>query len=635
MLRLIRPLIIALTAASAHAEPSLVEKFLQRPQFWDVELSDGGTHLAAIVPLHGHSNLLVVDFASKAAIPITDLKDEDVVFFDWIGNSRLLFAIGNAFQAPGGRRYNRLYAANADGTEVRDLSRLAKLSRGFRYLRRHSQKDKILVEAHERSASSVDVYVLDTRSGAKELLTFDSPGGAVRYWIFDKADVPRIAVTQVEAMTAIWHRAAAGAPWVKLDEYLQGTGGRFAPLAFDYDNQTLYVAAPSSTSDRQAIWTFDLEKRQLKEMIARHPEVDLNRLVFSRAKRKLLGIGVDAERPAMLWFDEDMALLQRTVDRLLPDRMNVLQGAESNAQRVLVASYSDVVPLEFHLLDRAALTLAPIAKTYPWLKDERLVERKFIRYAARDGLQIPGYLTLPTNSGARKVPLVVEIHGGPWIPKHSWGFDPFAQFLAARGYAVLQPDFRGTFGYGSGHVEASTGQWGLAMQDDITDGVEWLAREGIIDRERVCLFGMSYGGYAALWGLIKTPELYRCGIAGLAVTDLALLFDLPADDPMRANWLKYGGRILIGDPEKDRDRFRSVSPLYNAAKLRAPVLLAFGSLDRRVPLEHGRQMKQALDRYGKTYEWVVYSDEGHGFSLEANRLDFYRRVDAFLKKHLD
>ena len=265
-----------------------------------------------------------------------------------------------------------------------------------------------------------------------------------------------------------------------------------------------------------------------------------------------------------------------------------------------------------------------------------MATRKPVHYTARDGLDIPAYLTLPRSLSDRKPPLVVIIHGGPFLRVNVWGFDTEAEFFASRGYAVLQPEFRGSDGYGWKLYSAGFKQWGLAMQDDITDGVEWLIKQGIVDKDRICLYGGSYGGYATLWGLIKTPELYRCGVAVAAVTDINLMFDITWSDMARASqgWLEYGARDQIGDPDKDAQKFRSVSPLYNAERLKAPVLLAYGAADVRVPLKHGLEFRSALADNHKTYEWVVYDNEGHGFNKDENRFDFYRRVDAFLKQCL-
>ena len=362
----------------------------------------------------------------------------------------------------------------------------------------------------------------------------------------------------------------------------------------------------------------------------------INTLIFSRAKRALIGVRFQADQPGVVWFDRDMVRLQQVVDKALPDTFNVLQVADENPQRAVVFSYSDVNPGVIYLLDTEKLTLEELVKVRPWLDPRQMAERKPVHYSARDGLDIPAYLTLPKGPNDRKPPLVLIIHGGPWVRGYSWGFDTLAQFFANRGYAVLEPEFRGSLGHGWKLYSSSFKQWGLAMQDDITDGAEWLIREDIVDKNRICLYGASYGGYATLWGLIKTPDLYRCGVASVAVTDLNLLFDVDWSDLVGSpyRWLDYEARDLIGDPKSDAEKFRSVSPLVNADKLKAPVLLAYGGLDHRVPIKHGNELREALDKYGKTYEWVLYSDEGHGFSKDENRFDFYRRVDAFLKKYL-
>jgi dipeptidyl aminopeptidase/acylaminoacyl peptidase len=297
-----------------------------------------------------------------------------------------------------------------------------------------------------------------------------------------------------------------------------------------------------------------------------------------------------------------------------------------------------VDPGTIYLLDTDKLKLEEIARTRPWIDPKQMAARKPVHYAARDGLDIPAYLTLPRNADDRKPPLVVIIHGGPWVRGFNWGFDPLAQFFASRGYAVLEPEFRGSDGYGWKLFTAGIKQWGLSMQDDITDGVEWLIKQGTVDKDRICLYGGSYGGYATLWGLIKTPDLYKCGVAYVAVTDINLMFDITWSDMARVRssqrWLDYGAKDLIGDPDKDAEKFRSVSPLYNAASLKAPVLLAYGAADTRVPLKHGLEFRSALADDHKIYEWIVYDNEGHGFNKDDNRFDFYRRVDAFLKQYL-
>jgi dienelactone hydrolase len=614
---------------SAVATEIPVEVFFQRPQYGAMVLSPDGSHLAAVVRLKSRNNLEVINLKTREAKAITRFDDADVLRFNWLNNRRLLLAAGDALEASGRARFFGWYAVDRDGSNSTRL-------RGFSsYVGPASGGgNDILVVSAERARTSYDVYRLNTDNGfSTRLLSFDRPGDVLGYLV-DRNDVPRIAHSYLRGLHTLWYRESADSPWTKID---QGSDFRlhFTPLAFDYDNVTLYVAARGG-GDRVAIYTYDFKSNKLGEFIAGSAQVDINTPIFSRAKRALIGATYQGDRPGVVWFDADRARLQQVVDKSLPDTFNVLQVADENPRRVLVSAYSDVNPGVIYLFDTERLTLEELARVSPWLDPKEMAERKPVRYTARDGMEIPAYLTVPKNVGDRKPPLILVIHGGPWVRGFVWGFDIEAQFFANRGYVVLEPEFRGSLGHGWQLFSSSFKQWGLAMEDDIADGVDWLIKEGIVDKDRICLYGGSYGGYATLWGLIKTPERYRCGVAFVAVTDVNMLFETNWYDLVGSpyRWLDYGARDLIGDPAKDAEKFRSVSPLVNADKLKAPVLLAYGGRDQRVPIKHGNEFRAALDKYGKTYEWVEYHDEAHGFNKDENRFDFYRRVDAFLKKHL-
>jgi dipeptidyl aminopeptidase/acylaminoacyl peptidase len=441
--------------------------------------------------------------------------------------------------------------------------------------------------------------------------------------------VPRLAASYYKGIATIWYRDAEGQPWRKMHE-AELNKLDVDPIMFDFDDRTLFVA---SGDDKLAIHVYDFQNNRVGERLARHLDVDMHEIEANEATRKILGFRYDAEKRGAVWIDQHVARLQQLVDKALPDRVNRLSVADENPKRALVMSYSDTVPAEFYVLDTENFKLAKLAASRPWIKPSEMSERKFVRYKSRDGLEIPGYLTIPRQTSGKNLPLVVVIHGGPWIRKHSFGFDVQAQFFASRGYAVFQPDYRGTIGYGNRHYTSGFEQWGLAMQDDITDGVEWLVRERIADKNRICLFGFNYGGYATLWGLIKTPELYRCGVTYGAITSIEQVFSFNARSPNV--WDKDLERIRIGDPDRDGDKFRSLSPLYRVDGLKASVLVAFGAADQVVPVRHATAFRSALDRAGKKYEWALYTDEGRAFGSDENRFDFYRRVEVFLKQHLN
>jgi dipeptidyl aminopeptidase/acylaminoacyl peptidase len=605
-----------------------VETMFQRAQYGEVRLSPDGRYLAAVARYKGRNNLVVLELQKGDAKPLTNFADADVLQFFWLNNDRLLFSVGDALEASGTARFAGWSAVDRDGSRPQSLGRF-----GTYVGPAVGGGDDIVVMSADRARSTYDVYRLNTYSGREKLLSYDRPENVVGY-VVDRNDVPRVAHSYLKGIHALWYRESADAPWTKLEE---GTELKlnFTPLAFDYDNKTLYVATRSS-GDKVGIYTYDFQSKKLGELVAGSAQADINTLIFSRAKRALIGISFQADKPGVVWLDADMARLQRTVDKVLPDTFNRLLVADENPRRAVVFSYSDVNPGVIYLLDTEKLTLEELAKVRPWLNPTQMLERKAVHYTARDGLDIPAYLTLPRATTDKKPPLVLIVHGGPWVRGFYWTFDTEAEFFASRGYAVLEPEYRGSPGHGWKLFSSGFKQWGLSMQDDITDGAEWLIKEGVVDKDRICLYGGSYGGYAALWGLIKTPDLYKCGVAYVAVTDVSMLFEIDWYDLVGSpyRWIDYGAKDLIGDPKIDAEKFRSVSPLVNAEKLKAPVLLAYGGADHRVPIKHGNEFRQALDKYGKTYEWVVYDNEGHGFNKDENRLDFYRRVDTFLKKYL-
>ena len=292
-------------------------------------------------------------------------------------------------------------------------------------------------------------------------------------------------------------------------------------------------------------------------------------------------------------------------------------------------------PSTYVLYNTQTGELNRIGEAFPGIDAARMGRQQPVRYTARDGRGIPGLLTLPPGGG-KNLPLVVLVHGGPYMRGSSWGWNPESQFLASRGYAVLEPEFRGSQGYGQAHYRAGWKQWGMAMQDDIADGARWAVAQGHADPKRICIAGASYGGYATLMGLAKDGDLYRCGISWAGVTDIDLLYggqwsfadDLPDD------YKKYGMPELIGDRVKDAAQLTATSPIRQAARITQPLLLAHGAVDRRVTISHGTRFRDALKRTNQQVEWIEYAEEGHGWRAPATRVDFWGRVEKFLDRHI-
>jgi dipeptidyl aminopeptidase/acylaminoacyl peptidase len=332
-----------------------------------------------------------------------------------------------------------------------------------------------------------------------------------------------------------------------------------------------------------------------------------------------------------------MKATQQAIDELLPATVNIVSvPARAEEPWVLVESYSDAVPHSFRLFNRKTGILNKVGESYPAIDPARMGRQETVRYKARDGLEIPALVTYPPGVPRKMLPLVVLVHGGPWVNGATWGWNPEVQFLASRGYAVLEPSFRGTTGLGAHHFMAGLKQWGLAMQDDVADGARWAIAQGIADPGRICIAGASYGGYATLMGLVNDPGLYRCGVEWAGVTDINLMYTGTwyAGDDLTDDDRTYEMPVMIGDPVKDAAQLKATSPIEQAARIKAPLLLAYGGADQRVPLYHGTRFRDAVLRTNPHVEWIEYPEEGHGWALPKNRIDFWSRVEKFLGQHI-
>jgi dipeptidyl aminopeptidase/acylaminoacyl peptidase len=660
---IVRTLLLLAAALPAFAQspkkPSdiTVEQFFKRPDYANMQLSPNGKLLAAVVPLNGRNNLAVIDVDSKSRKVITDLSKLDISQFWWVNNGRLCMRLGDSQEVSGQFTYRGTYCIDADGNNVRDFSRLgvpdsqaANTRGGFRSIqplrRILDESGDMLVGMFLRSVDSEDVYRFNTRTGRYTLLSDDNPGD-VREWVLDWKDVPRLAVSQPRRQIygtkrIVWYRDGAGAKWQKIFETemtgQHGSNGELSPLLFDADNSTLYVAYRPTDKDRTAIYTYDTRTKKFGDIAFQHPLADLEGgLVWSRPRNKLLGLRYNAETHGKVWEDADMANLQRSIDKALPDTINEISLAPDAENRALIFAHSDRDPGEYYLFDRGTKKLEALARTRSWLDPKLMAERKFIRYKARDGMEIPAYVTIP-QGGAKNLPLVVNIHGGPWVQGYdiiSWGRWPDAQFLASRGYVVLEPEPRGSLGWGDRLYTSSFKQWGQTMQDDITDGALSLVKDGLVDKSRMCVFGGSYGGYASAMALVKDPDLWACGVPFVAVTDLATFQNVTYSDmSTETDFFQTEFMKMVGDSSKDKEMFAKYSPARHADVVKAPVLIAMGSDDVRVPQVHGDDYVSALRSAGKKVEYVIYNGEGHGFNKDENVFDFYHRVEKFLEENL-
>ncbi|MFZ6758100.1 S9 family peptidase [Undibacterium sp. Ji50W] len=641
--------VTAIVSVPAFADKSIpVADFFKKGQFsGGPVLSPDGQSMAVLTPRNGRFVLAIIRLDSRQPKVIAADSEYDIIAPSWVNDKRLVFSVSRGSDvALEDNDGGGLFAVNSDGSAFRKLVPTRKEARGgniaykpFSVLARvfDGSNDLIVVNnqrGRDAKLGASDVLRLDTVTGRTRLLTFDNPG-KVGDWILDENNVIRIAVASdvdpdnKRIKQVVYYRDAETTPWKVIHQAYLDEGKEMHPLGFDFDNKTLLVAGRFNGRDKMAVYIWDFAKQTVGEMVADHPDVDVTDLELDSLRKKLIGVRVEGMLPDMIYFDDDYAKLEATLKASFPGQEATFQWSGKN---VVVAVRGDNNVGSVYFYDTEKKVLEPVYVVKPEFEGKKLSAQKVINYTARDGLNIPAYLTLPEGMPAKNLPLVAYIHGGPHA-RDQHGYDPITQMLASRGYAVLQPQFRMSTGFGWKHHTAGWKQWGLAMQDDITDGVENLVRQGIVDKNRVCIIGASYGGYATMYGLVKDPDLYKCGVNWVGVTDVKMLFTVNWSD-MSGPYMDNMGAKMHGDPKTDDAYFHKVSALENSSKIKAPVLMAYGSEDVRVPLIHGEKMRDKLLAQGNTVEWMVFTGEGHGWAKESNRIKWGEAVLRFIDKYI-
>ncbi len=630
--------------AKSEAALRPTEQFYRPPQLSGVALSpDGKALLALRFAANGRRNLIVIDLASNKTTQITNFSDGDVVAPRWINSQRIVFGVTDLQRVAADQLGSGLMAINKDGGEYVELAERGFLSEGKRLMPagtgffakgRTTAEDEIIVLVGSSGAQrrfNSRLERLNTKTGRNSLLTMGSPGDAST-WLIDDKDVARVVVTRDERTFQLWFRDGEGQDWRSL--------ARWDILETPIDpvrvlpDGSLLVLANAHGADTRGLYSMNTKTGVIDaEAVAALKSFDIDGAITNEAG-DVLGVRYEASRPAIAWFSPEHDAMQRGLEQVFPNQtVGFSRNLKSAAQKILVTVSGDTEAGSFFLYDQKTKGLVSIGSARPWLPSEEMASTQFFRYTARDGLSIPAMLTLPKGVKAEKLPLIVMHYGGPWVRAIGWRFDPLVQFLASRGYAVLMPAPRGSTGFGQKFHRASYKQWGLSMQDDITDGALHLVKEGIADPARLCIAGASYGGYAAMMGPIRDPKLWRCAINWIGVTDPGLI-TVAWGDTSGSVAERYTIPVMLGDPEKDKALLDSVSPLKRASEFKVPVLMAYGTSDRRVPLVHGERMRDALRSNGVEVEWVAYAGEGHGWIRRENDIDWANRMAGVLAKHM-
>ncbi len=619
-----------------------VEKFFKNEQIKKVQMSPDGKSIAMLVANKDDRLVLsIMDTATSTNKIIAAYAKTDVFNFFWINSKRLVFTTRDRIAPYDQRRYgNGMFAINKDGTEFRQLTgdsstgKFRVLGNDHRFLAAvnvdNSDEIYLTRSTGTRKNPRAVLIKLDTISGKTE--DIPTPANSAEFLI-DRAGLLRIAITVEDYTTNIYYKDEKTQQFRKLLSYDNAKDDPVSVAAIAPDGQ-IYVTT-NLGQDITSVYRYDLEKNRIDETpVATTKGFDFNgRFLFSRKQNKLLGITYESDAEGTIWFDDSWKAIQAKVDKALPNTVNFLSGAISaDNDLIIVHSSSDIHPGSYLTFNTKTEQFTAIGDDKPEVDSSKMSYKDFVKIKVRDGMEIPAYLTLPRFSNGKNLPLVVMVHGGPYMRGVHWRWNAETQFLASRGYAVLEPEFRGSEGYGKQLHRAGWKQWGLAMQDDVTDATKWAIEKGYADPKRICIAGASYGGYAVLMGLIKEPDMYRCGISWVGVSDINLMYDVTWSDFEGGAWQRFGMPILVGDQVKDAAQLKATSPVEQAHRLTKPLILAYGSEDVRVPFVHGEKFKKNAPANAKI-DWIVYKGESHGWHLLEDNVDFWTRSEKFLKEN--
>lgn len=598
-----------------------LENFFKNSEVSNLQLSPNGKYLAYLKPFEKRMNIHVCKLNDpETEKRITNQISRDITSFGWKENDTLIFV-----KDFGGDENFHIFRVFASGEGEKDLTPFKETRAAIIDFLDDISEETVLIQTNQRDQSLFDAYRLNIKTGNIQMIG-ENPGHFTG-WMTDHKGQLRVAVSIEGTDSSIYYRDTEEDKFQKITT--TGFKDTLTPLMFSLDNQNLYVLSDLN-EDKKAIELFNPKEKKTLSTLFNHPEVDASGLSYSKKRKTLLAAYYTTWKENKHFFNTEFRQIIQDLELKIPTKeINVIsKNREENL--FVIFAYSDKSPGKYYLYDVETKKLENLIDPYPWLKEEDMSEMKPISYIARDGLKIHGYLTLPKQSSGKNLPLVVNPHGGPWW-RDSWRYNPMVQFMTNRGYAVFQMNFRGSTGYGKNFWTAGFKQWGKKMQDDITDGIQYLIQEGIVNKDKIAIVGGSYGGYAVLAGLAFTPDLYACGVDFVGVSNIfTLLKSIPP----------YWKPILkqfyekIGHPEKDKELLEEVSPFFHADKIKAPLFVLQGANDPRVKKAESDQIVQALENRGVEVPYLIKANEGHGFRNEENRLEFYRLLEAFLDKHL-
>jgi len=609
----------------AEAPPPTIamQDFFKNPEKASFRISPDGQYISYRAPWKSRMNIFVQPVSGGEAVQATRDTVRDIGGYFWKGD-RLVYS-----RDVNGDENFIVFSASIDGSDVKALTPEKGVRAGVMDDLHNisGMEQHVMIQMNQRNPEIFDPYLCNIATGELKPL-FDNSKENYQNWITDHAGVIRFAIRTDGTDNVFYYRASDKEPFT---EYLRtGYKDSWYPVLFTFDNKDLYVSHNLNGRDKNAIVAWDLAEKKEKELIFENDDYDVSNLDYSKKRKVLTMVSWTGAMEERHFLDDQTKAMYDKLAGKFEGLEYWIYGEDDSETKFMVWAGSDRDPGSYYFYDAETDALEKLATLRPWIDPAQMAVMEPISYTSRDGLTIHGYLTLPKGHEAKNLPVVVNPHGGPWA-RDRWGFNSEAQMLANRGYAVLQMNFRGSTGYGRKFWEASFKQWGKTMQDDVTDGVQWLIDKGVADPERIAIYGGSYGGYATLAGLTFTPDLYACGVDYVGVSNLFTFMNTvpPYWEAWRAQMYE-----MVGDPVKDSLMMREASPVFHVDKIKVPLFIAQGATDPRVNKAESDQVVEALKARGVEVQYLVKDNEGHGFRNEENRFEFYEAMDKFLDEHI-
>jgi dienelactone hydrolase len=627
-------------ATSSFARAITFNDFASLPEVESAAISPDAKHFVALQPVAGRRSIVVYNVeGGHCAFAPSDVKIERVY---WANSSHLLISVTVSqinFKLYGDDKPHEWTWMMLIDTDCKNPRMIVADRPGARtYGFRGSVLSRVPNDDRHVLLSAGKIYNLDIDSGqAKSVSPTDrSRCDVSRRFIADATGKARICYSGINRDAAIFARLNGSDEWVQVYRYSwdDRDAREISFEGFAEDPDVAYVVTRNG-GERLAAYKFDLKAKTIGAIVYQNPKHDVVGYVLEPVTKRVVGVEYETfEGDKIEWLDRGWA--QLWADLSATFETGTIEFVSFANDRKIFTIYhrgADDPAGSYYLVNLNKPEVSKLGSMHPAVTPAEYLTPKLIHYKARDGLEIPAYLTMPRN--VSKPPLVVMPHGGPQSNDDPAVYDDWQQFLAWRGYAVLQPQFRGSEGLGRSFIEAGHKQWGLKMQDDITDGVKEVIAQGIVDKERICIFGWSYGGYAAMAGLAFTPDLYKCGVAGAGISDLLTMtgfvngYSGYGFDEKYWYWPK-----AVGDVTRDRERMTATSPALHAARIQAPLLLIHGVHDTTVPIGQSEEMARAMDKAGKPYQFLRLEGEDHNLYRADTRRKMYEALDQFLAKHL-